>query len=71
MSATIAFCFKSGMELIRMETILFGRDKGKIFVKSAHRKLGIIPRLVKDIQGKKRSCEIAQFMVRSERFPEF
>lgn len=33
--------------------LLFGRDKGKIFVKSAHRKLGIIPRLVKDIQGKK------------------
>ena len=31
---------------------LFGRDKGKIFVKSAHRKLGIIPRFVKDIQGK-------------------
>ena len=33
--------------------ILFRGDIGKVFIKLPHRKLGIIPRLMKDINGKK------------------
>ena len=52
MSATIAFCFKSGMESIRMETSCLEGTKGR-YSSNLRMKLGIIPRLVKDIQGKK------------------
>jgi hypothetical protein len=32
---------------------LFGRDKGEVFIKLTHGKLGIVPWLMKDIKGKK------------------
>ena len=54
-----------------IECFFFCRNKGQIGIKLSHRKLCIIPRLMKNIKSEKRSWEMATLITRLERSRSF
>ena len=46
------FLFDAGHGGDELPDLLLGRDIGKVFIKPAHGKLGIVPGLMQDVDGK-------------------